>query len=273
MAKNKVYYKITNEKENHHGFQYRNGLNVLQGKFNDNPNHCGAGGFYFTDIEHIFDYVYLGIYVREVTLPVNNPNFRMIKDKDKYRANMIILGKKYELAKVETIKMLIEKGAIMNNDYMVMYSAKYGHSEVLKYLIESGANIHVYDDALYKSAKYGHLAVVKCLIEAGVDIHIYNDQALHLSAKYGHLDLVKYLLESNANIHAMNDLALKWAVYYGHLDVVKYLVVVGADVFAVINNNTIFTYCTNMYNSKRPYREIINYLLDFGDEILGRKKL
>ena len=49
MAKNKIYYKITNAKENHHGFQYRTGLNILQEKFNDSPEKCGAGGLYFSN--------------------------------------------------------------------------------------------------------------------------------------------------------------------------------------------------------------------------------
>ena len=48
---NKIYYKITNASENHHGFQYQDGLNELQEEFNDNPDdHCCAGGLYFTDL-------------------------------------------------------------------------------------------------------------------------------------------------------------------------------------------------------------------------------
>ena len=44
-----MYFKITNAKENHHGFQYVDGLNVLIEEFNDDPNDsCCAGGLYFT---------------------------------------------------------------------------------------------------------------------------------------------------------------------------------------------------------------------------------
>lgn len=31
-----IYYKITNINENHHGYQYKNGLNVLDKEFNYN---------------------------------------------------------------------------------------------------------------------------------------------------------------------------------------------------------------------------------------------
>ena len=30
-----IYYKITNENENHHGYQYKDGLNVLEEPFDE----------------------------------------------------------------------------------------------------------------------------------------------------------------------------------------------------------------------------------------------
>ena len=200
----KKYYKITNAEENHHGFQYQDGLNVLKEPFNENPkDHCCAGGLYFTDIKNIFEFLNYGIYVREVRLPIDHPKFKMIKDENKYRANMIILGKRYELFSVETgvsnmlsaylksplsqvrnciaisawetFKMLIEKGA--DNNYALRLSAKNGHLEVVKYLIEKGANVHADDDcALRWSAFFGHLEVEKYLLEKiGVDIDFFKD--------------------------------------------------------------------------------------------------
>ncbi|AYV85343.1 MAG: ankyrin repeat protein [Satyrvirus sp.] len=45
-----LYFKIMNVKENHHGYQYRDGLNVLDKEFDDDPyNHCSKGGLYFAD--------------------------------------------------------------------------------------------------------------------------------------------------------------------------------------------------------------------------------
>ncbi len=50
----KIFFKITNELENHFGFQYVNGLNIYEKKCNDDSNnpYC-KGGFYFTDVENI----------------------------------------------------------------------------------------------------------------------------------------------------------------------------------------------------------------------------
>ena len=33
-----MYFKITNKEENHNGFQYKDGLNVLEGEFNNDSN-------------------------------------------------------------------------------------------------------------------------------------------------------------------------------------------------------------------------------------------
>jgi len=68
MDSNKLYFKITNSIENHHGFQYYDGLNILKEKFNDDPTaSCVPGGLYFTDAEHILEFLDYGIYLRAVT--------------------------------------------------------------------------------------------------------------------------------------------------------------------------------------------------------------
>ena len=148
----KVYFKVTNSTENHNGFQYSNGLNVLQEKFNNDPNaSCCEGGLYFTNAKNIFKFLDYGLYLREIILPTDNPDFRMIKDPtgDKWRANMIILGARHELCNVDTFKFLIDNGADIRvrNDYALTWSAKNSRLDVLKLLIENGADIHSDNDS------------------------------------------------------------------------------------------------------------------------------
>src|SRR5580692_36275 len=145
-----MYFKITNEKENHNGFQYVTGLNVLEEEFNDDPEKsCCEGGLYFTDAKNIFKFLEYGIYLREIQLPTN-PDLKIVKDNtgDKWRANMIILGKRYELSQKETFQLLIEAGADVhaNNDYAFKWSAERGHLEVIRLLIKAGADVHAYND-------------------------------------------------------------------------------------------------------------------------------
>jgi len=65
MQSDKLYFKITNEKENHYGFQYHDGLNVLIDEFNDDPKAiCVPGGFYFATIDLILDFLDFGVHLR-----------------------------------------------------------------------------------------------------------------------------------------------------------------------------------------------------------------
>jgi len=93
----KTYYKVTNIDEFHREYQYKDGLNVLEEKFNDNPKaSCVPGGFYFTDYENLPNFFIYGIWIREVTIP---EDAKVIKDPegDKWRTDKIIFGKKYHI--------------------------------------------------------------------------------------------------------------------------------------------------------------------------------
>lgn len=115
-SKQPIYFKVTDKKNqnpnlrndfDHHNYQYLTGLNILEGKFNDNPRDpTGSGGFYFTTKERIRSYYHLGKKLRIVTLPTDDPRFKMVKfdypyDHD-YRSNMIILSEKYSLLDIDT---------------------------------------------------------------------------------------------------------------------------------------------------------------------------
>jgi ankyrin repeat protein len=126
------------------------------------------------------------------------------------------------------IKSLVDKNIINihdDNERALRSAACFGHLVIIKYLVNSGADIHAFDDAaLSNSAVCGHLNVVKYLIKHGANIHTKNDETFRHTALYGHLDIVKYLIKNGANIHANGDYALRLAAINGHLNVVKYLI-------------------------------------------------
>jgi len=106
---NKRYFKVMNEYEIHKGHTCRDGLNILQEPINDNSNEllCKRG-FSFTVLEHIHKFREHGIYLREVFLPLDDPDFKMTKDPRGYKwmANKIILGQKYPLHDPKTYEYL-----------------------------------------------------------------------------------------------------------------------------------------------------------------------
>ena len=62
------YYKVTNYDETHHGYIYKDGMNLLDKPFEETGS-CVKGGLYFTTIKHINKFYDYGCYLREILLP------------------------------------------------------------------------------------------------------------------------------------------------------------------------------------------------------------
>jgi ankyrin repeat protein len=98
------------------------------------------------------------------------------------------------------------------------------------------------DDDMYRitpltyAAIYGHVEVVRVLLEGGANVDrtdAYGSTALHAAAHIGHLDICRLLLDWGAKVDALNKwrfTPLHYAAWLGHLSVVKLLVERGADV-------------------------------------------
>jgi hypothetical protein len=262
-----MYLKITNAEENHYGLQYHDGLNVDPVPF-DKEGSCCPGGIYFTTPEYICNFLQMGCYIREVMVP---EDAEMVKDPggNKWRSPKVMLGPRKELWNVDTWKWLLEiiidtginEVSSKSLDTALRWSSYDGYLEVVKYLVENGADIHANNGyALKYASQHGYLEVVKFLVENGADIHVGNDCALRC-ASFGRLDIVKYLVEHGADIHADNDYALKYASQHGYLEVVKFLVENGADIH--VGNDYAFRYAF-----ANKHLEVVEYLEGYKRNLL-----
>jgi len=76
-------------------YQYKNGLNIIGEKLSNRH--------YFSNIDSILNFLDDGIYLREITLPKNDKDLKTKKiGTKKWISNKIILGKRYNLDKIET---------------------------------------------------------------------------------------------------------------------------------------------------------------------------
>jgi ankyrin repeat protein len=94
--------------------------------------------------------------------------------------------------------------------YSILHGLQYacltGNIEVVKHLVELGADIHSDDNSVLRYSVYNnHLEVVKYLVEQGADIHAGNNISLRVSAYKGYLEIVKYLVEQGANKTELNN--------------------------------------------------------------------
>jgi ankyrin repeat protein len=122
---------------------------------------------------------------------------------------------------------------IMFRKTPLIYAANNGHVEVVRVLLESGADVEVTDNyrrtALHIAASYGPLDMCRLLLDWGAKVDPRDrgeDTPLHLAAQWGYLSAVKLLVERGADVSLKNDYdftASKKATIMGHNDVADWL--------------------------------------------------
>lgn len=122
---------------------------------------------------------------------------------------------------IEIVEILIINGANIHSedDQALKWAANNNRLDVVKLLINYGSNINDGSFLIVPSMK-GYFEIVKILIENGANIHYNNDTALKIASLYGHLKIVKLLIENGAKI---NNTALKWAYENKHYKVINFL--------------------------------------------------
>jgi ankyrin repeat protein len=92
------------------------------------------------------------------------------------------------------------------------------------------------DDLLYEASKFGNLEILKKLLDMGANINYMNIVELSpllIASNYGHLDIVRELLERGADVNIITShgrTPLMQASDRGHLEVVKALLQHDADI-------------------------------------------
>ena len=122
-----------------------------------------------------------------------------------------------------------------------MEAARQGHIEVVRTLLESGADANSQDEfgwtALMDAAYQGHVEAVRILLEVGANADWrdkFGSTALLEAARRSHAGVVKVLLDWGVEIDVSDDelsfTALMWVALENRLQIVKNLVEAGADV-------------------------------------------
>jgi ankyrin repeat protein len=153
-------------------------------------------------------------------------------------------------------------------DTLLIEAADNGHLDVVKLLIENGADVNLKGEAwygpLHAAAAKGHIEVVKILLENGADINIFHqNKPLHNAAMNGHIEVAEILLAHGADINAKGTdeaAPLHTAVSNNQLAMVKWLLSKGANV------NPRASYgCTPLHSAARRNNvEIGKILLEQG---------
>ena len=122
---------------------------------------------------------------------------------------------------VELCKFMIKTGSAVNS--ALRFASRKGRLEVIKLLLEAGADVNANNNLALGASRKGHLEVVKVLLEAGADVHAEDDYALRRASRNGNLEVVRCLLDAGANVYAFDKYSERWAMRNGHFVVVKLL--------------------------------------------------
>ena len=117
-----------------------------------------------------------------------------------------------------------------------MNAAIKGHSEIVKLLLENGADVHAKDNAgnnaLIEASKYAREStseVLSLLVEHGAGVNEknnYGETALMNAARWGLKENAAYLIDEGADVNAKTksgETALEFAEYSLHKDVFELL--------------------------------------------------
>lgn len=136
-----------------------------------------------------------------------------------------------------------------------------GNLSKVKHLIAKGISVNPATSQLFyapleMASVEGHLEIVKYLIDQGADVESSNNWSVRSACRRGHFDIVKYLVDKGADVTADDNNAIKMAVRANRLDIIKYLVAVGAD-----------PDCAVEVALKLGYFEMVDYLISAGVDI------
>ena len=172
-----------------------------------------------------------------------------------------------------------------------MLAADGGQLEMVRFLLERGADIYaravgiwrvtetshglvidavIGNNALDMAIGQGHAEVVRLLLEHWMAIYgadgrdDYGLTALMFAAYADDLEMARVLLENGAPVNAQTDVgttALMFAAAFGHAEMVRFLVENGADIH--IQNG--YNYTALSLAEERAYQEVVDFLRSVED--------
>jgi ankyrin repeat protein len=142
---------------------------------------------------------------------------------------------------IEMARLLLDSGATFEiGVFHTAIAQSKDNTEIVQLFIDHGADLNQKAEianghtALMYAAEFGHVEVGKLLLASGAEINAvdnYNDPALNVAAFHGQLEFAKMLVEMGAELDVRgyaNQTALGHAISRGHEDVAAFLREVGA---------------------------------------------
>lgn len=152
--------------------------------------------------------------------------------------NVTILWGALANGHLNVVKLLVNRGARVNNDYLLQVACEYRHLNIVEFLIQQGADMESTNDAGYTplmiSCTIHHieisLPIINYLIASGANIHrktAEGNSALHTCVNSGSLETMKLLISHGARWMDANDAGitpLMAAAILSRVKIIKFII-------------------------------------------------
>ncbi|AZL89632.1 ankyrin repeat protein [Megavirus baoshan] len=139
MQENKIYLKVLKDNRTHYDLTYVKGYNEVK-KFVETGS-CVPGRIYFCDpkdkSQNICRYLHYGDILVDITLPTNDPDFKMIIDPSggKSASNKIIIGRERNLSDPKTFEYMANCGVDISKNYVLKWALDKNYWDIVLYLM------------------------------------------------------------------------------------------------------------------------------------------
>ena len=224
-------------------------------------------------------------------------------EENKMSINLLIEAVKEK--DIEIIELIIKRGVDVNalvthvgrhrrtDKNPLHWASEYGHTEIVKVLLEAGAEVNtpdtLYDEddpyndrtSLHYAAYFGHKNVAKLLIDNGADVNVKDEDGetpLHDAAREGHKEIAKLLIDNGADVNVkdtFNKTPLhvvaedrRWTTIW-HTAIAELLITNGADVDAKTKYDNI----TPLHNAIRyEHTDMARELIKAGADVNAKDR-
>ncbi|AZL89410.1 ankyrin repeat protein [Megavirus baoshan] len=139
MQKDKIYLKVLKNNRTHHDLTYFKGLNKVKNFVE--AGSCVPGRIYFCDpsdkSQNICRYLHYGDILVDITLPIHDPDFKIIIDPSggKSASNKIIIGRERSLFDPKTFEYMASCGVDITKNYVLKWALDKNYWDVVLYLV------------------------------------------------------------------------------------------------------------------------------------------
>jgi len=151
-------------------------------------------------------------------------------------SELLMLAVRYGKELTKSVKVLVNKGANVNkvsgpneypyvNDTVLIIAAQNDYMEIVKILLEKGANFEVRchsrswcagKDAMIYAANFGNVEIIQLLLSKGANIDVQDktgNSPLMMAARNGEETVAQFLVEKGANVNLINDKGYSASTY------------------------------------------------------------